>query len=122
MTCPNGHRLGLVSLDLRGQPRMSLSVKSSQTGALSLDPERGKILGSCSFCPSGSSSWVVPARGLAGLLAALLAYGGARSYTAPITGLRLTLAKVIPAGDPAARDRRHWFDQVIAAMGDTQRT
>jgi hypothetical protein len=123
ITCPQGHRLGKARVDLRGRRRIEMEVASSTTAGtdgLRLDRERGKLIGQCPHCPAEANAWTVPARGLAGLFAAVLAYGSATA-SASITGLRDALHAVIPAGDPEVNHRRRWFDQINGSVPDAGR-
>ncbi len=129
ITCPQGHRLGRVRVNFgsRGGSRpdrgasMTAHASAGSDDGLRFDPERGKLIGSCRFCPPRDNAWTIPAKHPAGVLAAMLAYGPP-SLTARITELRATVPGLIPEGDALAVDRRRWFGQMIANLGDTHRT
>lgn len=124
ITCPRGHRLGRVRVNLRGRPEPTMEASPSETAGpdgLRLDPARAKLIGQCPFCPVRSNTWIVPARALAGVLAAMLTYGPS-SLALRITELRAALPGVIPSGDEQSRDRRRWFGRMMANLSDTHST
>jgi len=125
ITCPNGHRLGRINVRFTSSgPRPVLAARPATAAGLdglALDADRAKLIGVCPFCPAQANTWTVPARSLAGVLAAMLAYGP-QPLTVPITGLRLTLRRLIPEGDPDALDRRRWYGEILANLGDTHNT
>lgn len=125
ITCPSGHRLGRVNVRFTSAgPRPALEAQASTTAGpdgLTFDTGRGKLVGVCPFCPARDNAWTVPARSLAGVLAAMLAYGP-QPLTVPITGLRLTLHRLIPDGDPDSVHRRKWFGQMLTNLDDTHST